>query len=638
MRDPDTFDAFYRDARERLLAQTFALTGDLAASRRAVRDAFVVAWHHWRKLSQHDDPESVVRPRAWRLAQRRHTARVWYRDKDISPEVRATLDALGKLSVQQRRALVLTQLSAVSMPQMAREVGVPLEVAERELQHATDQLALQLGVQTPALRTRFDDVAGSVAGTVRWPRATIVRRAGAARRRTHTGVGVVGAVAALVVSGSLVTNAAGVRPTLDRPDLPDGLAGAPGASATAGPDDAAAGVTEPPPPTLTDATMLTASQLGARYDRTWSVARTDINDEGTGLVLPCQLERYADPRGAAAMVRTFDSEPPRRGGGDAGPTRAVQLTEASSSLTRAKRTFRTTTSWFGDCRDERVQLLATGEPRQVGDQAVQVVLRSYARPQRTYVVGVARTGVYTTTTVLAADVTDDPGVTGRRAAARLLSGAVDRLCSLPDAGACGDGEASIAARPPLPAGVAPAMLSEIDLPPVPGVAESWVGTEPRTPLTNDAASSCDSTSFRGEFDGAAFTNNATRTFVIPEADLSTEFGLTETVGSLPGGRAAALVEEVRRALGRCDDLSTDVTQVARADGRDTSLTAWRIELEVTDNRTVTFLMSVVRDGTSVAQLGLLPDTPDDLGTEAFVALSQRALERLGRLPGPRKAG
>ena len=42
MRDPEKFDVFYQDARERLLAQTFALTGDLAASRRAVRDAFVV--------------------------------------------------------------------------------------------------------------------------------------------------------------------------------------------------------------------------------------------------------------------------------------------------------------------------------------------------------------------------------------------------------------------------------------------------------------------------------------------------------------------------------------------------------------------------------------------------------------------
>ena len=42
MQGPDEFDAFYKDARERLLMQTYALTGDLPAARSAVRDAFLV--------------------------------------------------------------------------------------------------------------------------------------------------------------------------------------------------------------------------------------------------------------------------------------------------------------------------------------------------------------------------------------------------------------------------------------------------------------------------------------------------------------------------------------------------------------------------------------------------------------------
>ena len=138
MRDPDLFDTFYKDARERLLLQTYALTGDLAASRAAVRDSFIVAWHHWRKVSALDDPEESVRPQAWRHAQRRHTARLWHRDKDIDPEVKATLDALAKLTITQRRALLLTQLATVTMPQMAREIGLPLDDAERELADGGD--------------------------------------------------------------------------------------------------------------------------------------------------------------------------------------------------------------------------------------------------------------------------------------------------------------------------------------------------------------------------------------------------------------------------------------------------------------------------------------------------------------------
>ena len=62
MRHPDEFDAFYKDARTRLLLQTYALTGDLPASRAAVRDSFVVTWHHWRKVSRLDDPEAWARP------------------------------------------------------------------------------------------------------------------------------------------------------------------------------------------------------------------------------------------------------------------------------------------------------------------------------------------------------------------------------------------------------------------------------------------------------------------------------------------------------------------------------------------------------------------------------------------------
>ncbi|MGA8846621.1 MAG: hypothetical protein WB471_08420 [Nocardioides sp.] len=627
MRDPEKFDAFYKDARERLLGQTFALTGDLAASRRAVRHAFVVAWHHWRKLSTHTDPESVVRPHAWRLAQRQHTARVWHRDKDISPEVRATLDALGKLSAVQRRTLVLTQLAVVSMPQIAREVGIPLEAAERELQHATTQLALQLDVQTPAIRSHFDDLVASVSDTVGWPRATILRRAGAARRRTHTGVGVAATVAALVVSGSVITNATGARPTLDRP------AAAPGAPSTAAPTDTAAGVTDPPPPTLSESNLLGAAALEERSDRQWSVVSTSTNDDGTGLVLPCQLERYADPRGTAALVRSYRAKKAKK----LPAVEATQFTELSSSTQRAVKAYRRITSWFGDCQLEKTYLISTATPKRVGDESVQIVLRSRGRPKNTFVIAVARTGVYTTTNVLTTPVDDEPGLSGRRASARMLSSAVDRLCSLPDAGACGAQDPVLAVRPPLVAGDAPAMLSELDLPPLGAVKKGWVGTEPRRPVTNDAASACDKTTFQGRYAGKPFTNSATRTFVIPGANLPTEFGLTQTVASLPTKRAAALVERVRSQLSSCDSLNTDVARIARTDSKNTSLTAWSIRVEVTDARTVTFFMAIMRDGTSVSQVGFFPDDPADLGNIEFVALSQRALDRLAELPGPRKS-
>jgi len=618
MRDPELFDEFYRDARERLLVQTYAMTGDLAASRKAVRDAFVVAWHRWRKLSQMDNPEMVVRPQAWRLAQRRHTARVWHRERDTAPDIKATLDALGKLSLSQRKALVLTQLATVSMPQMAREIGAPPEVAARDLQAGADQLALLLDVPSTSMRLVFETIGTSIDGEGQWPRATIIRRAGAARRRTQTTVGALGAVAALLVSGSMVTDATGVRPTLHRNEPPP-----------------------PPPPAeikadvdvvLPESTLLGAEQVAQQYDdRNWEVERTGDNSSGSGLVLPCQLDRYADPRGDATLVRTFTSTTESRQEALA----ITQVTEVSSGSRASERAFRTAATWFAGCAETRVQLYATRTPQGVGDESVQLVLRSWARPVTTYVVGIARTGLYTTTSFVEQRGEDRPDLV---AATALLSGAVNRLCALPDAGRCAPLAPELVDRDPLPVGESPAIISEIDLPPVTSVSEPWVGTAARRAITNDASSACDDAAFNGVFNGVEFTRNATRTFVIPEAAMPQEFGLTETVGALPVKRAKALVDRVRSQLAACSEreLNTEVDRVENRDRVATSITAWRLDIKVTDERSVTYFMAILREGTSLAQLGFLPADDAVMKPGAFVDLAERALTRLSELPPPRE--
>ena len=625
MRQPEEFDAFYKDARDRLLVQTFAMTGDVEASRRAVREAFVVAWHRWRKLSRLERPEDVVRPHAWRLAQRRHTARMWHRERDLDAEVKATLDALGKLSATQRRTLVLTQLAAVSMPQMAREVGVTLERAEQELQSAASALSLARDVTGPELPLLFEQLGAAVAGRGQFPRATIIRRSGAARRRSHTLVGAAAAVAAVVVSGALVTDAAGVRPTLEAADRPEPHA-RPSASPRPTPD-----MDDPVELVLPDTTLLTAPQVEEQYEgRTWSAAGTGDNSQGSGLVLPCQQSRYADPRGAASLVRSFDGEIKR---GRAAAATAVQLTEASAAEPGARRTFRATSRWFGDCREPRVQLLGTRIPGGVGDESVQIVLRSWAEPVTTYVVGIARTGIYTTTTAVSLPGSAMPD---RNAGAALLAGAVSQLCALPDAGACAEEDPGLTSRDPLPAGGQPSMLSEIDLPPLPGVTLPWVGTEPQLPATNAAATSCDRTRFDQPFKGTRLTRAATRTFVVPGAKVPEEFGLTETVAALPVRQAKAFVEEVRADLTSCPDrdLAADVDLVVRRDDAGTALTAWRIDVRVSDERSVTFLMAIMRRGDAVAQLGFVPGPRATISDASFIALAERSMSRLGSLPAP----
>src|SRR5690554_4274762 len=93
--EEQSFDDFYLRTRTDLLVSTFALTGDLSAARVGVREAYTAAWHHWRKIAHLDDPSDWVRPQAWRRAQRRHTARLGRRDKDLAADNRQVLTALA---------------------------------------------------------------------------------------------------------------------------------------------------------------------------------------------------------------------------------------------------------------------------------------------------------------------------------------------------------------------------------------------------------------------------------------------------------------------------------------------------------------------------------------------------------------
>jgi DNA-directed RNA polymerase specialized sigma24 family protein len=612
--NPEEFDAFYKDARARLLLQTFALTGDLAASRSAVRDAFVVAWHHWRKVHRHPEPESWVRPVAWSHAQRRHTARIWHRDKHLEPEAAATLDALGKLSTVQRKALVLTHLSSVTMEAMARELGLPRADAERELQAGSAQFAIHRDVATTQVRALFEPLRDHVNG-VSWPRATIIRRSGAARRRTHTLVGAVVAVAATVASGVLVTDAAGVRPTLA------------GETSTASTSSRADEPAPDPPPEAPEAfsadVLLSASQVAAQMPgRGWSVTSTGDNTEGDGIVMPCQETRFADPKGRATWVRTFE-----RPGGDGGSA-VVQTAELSAGGRDAQRAYDAAVTWFAGCLEPRVQLLTTHEVRGVGDEARLLVLRDWRAPASAYVVGVARTGLITTVTLSRGPVASAPGV---EPAGRLLAEGISALCRQPDAGSCAR-RVRLVGTPPVPVGSVPGMLSEVDLPPVADVTRPWVGTEARKAVDNDAATGCDQTSFAG----GQVSHNLTRTFVIPGGRLPAEFGITQTVGTLRTAKAQAFVAEIRDRMAACPDkdLGSDVVRVAHRAAADRDLSVWHVKTEISDEETVSYLMGVVREGTAVSQIGFVPAPDVALAPGDFIRLVERAGARLPAMPRP----
>lgn len=604
MRNPDDFDAFYKAAQHRLLLQTFALTGDLPAARSAVRDAFVAAWHHWRKVSRLDDPEAWVRPNAWQHAQRRHTARIWHRDKTLDPAQKATLDALAKLTPAQRRTLLLTQLAAVSMEEMAREAGLTDADAEQQLQTATAQFALKRDVPSTSIREHLLDLETRTE-EARFPRPSIIRRAGAARRRAHTGAGVAATVAALVIAGTVVGATDGVAP-----GLRDVRASGPG------PVDAPrleAG--------LHMEDLLTAGQAGVLApSRSFRETRTDDNTGGRGLYTACQSTRYADPDGVGALVRRFSAS-------GKPVVSAIQVVEKSAGTTAARTAYATTVRWYSGCLDERVQLLSAHQVTGAGDEGVLLVLRGWTAPVTTYSIAIARSGTLVTSVVREVAGDARPNL---RSLTTALGAAVTGLCGSEGAGAC-TSQVRSQPIPPPSAAKARGMLQVVDLPPVTGVMRPWVGTDPIRPRVNPAATTCD----EADFTGKAFTWSATRSFLIPQASLPRSFGLSQTIGTFSDSRGARqFIAKLRGRMDSCEDreLSAQLRQLGRSSGPRTEVTAWHLSAEVSENRAVDYYVALIRRDEIVTQVGFIPAPGAELEQGAFVALALRARERLANLP------
>lgn len=598
--DPQAFEAFYQNVRARLLLQTWALTGDLAAAQKGVRDALVITWHHWAKVSRLEDPESWVRPQAWSHAQRRHVARPFHRERNVDPEIRATLQALNKLHLLPRKILLLAHLTTLPLDQLAREVGVPQARVEKELQSATSLFSLERNVPTTQILGLFEPMSHELEQT-RWPRTTIITRAGSNRRRAHTAAGAAVAVAAFVGSGFVAYADGGQHPRLDTLQLHTPRSARPAASYT-----------------LPANRLLSDTQVDAQLKGRWTTELTSDNSTGDGLVLPCQQARFADKDADATLARTFS-----------GPNQLTtgQTIEVSASTARAEAAYTSALQWYGGCTDARVQLMSTQQVAGVGDRANLVVLRDWAAPAHQIVVGVARTGALTTTVASSTTPTTSQNQSVA-AGLELLGQAVAQLCTLPRHGAC-NGTPSATTVPPLATGTHPELLSAVDLPPVAGVDQPWVGTEPAAATSNVAATRCDNTVFHT----AGVHGDLTRSFVIPTATgLAPQFGLTETVGAFASPKAAkTFVAGVRSELVGCPqkDLGSKVDQIEQDATPD--MTVWRVTVSLSDKSSVIYLMAIVRQGSNVAQIGFVPSGTSTITDPDFVALAHRAADRLTQL-------
>lgn len=607
----DSFDSFYRATRRRVLHQAFALTGDLPAAQSAVRDAYVGAWQHWRKVSRLDDPLDWVRPRAWQLAQRRHTARIWHRHRGASEEHQAVLDALSRLPVAQRRVLLLTDLAGLDTAHAARELGVTRDVAEANQRMARVTFATALDVGPAAAQDRLVGLDHSLEEAT-LPRGPIVRRAGRKRRQGHALVGAAAAVVIALGAGAFTyqpsaSNAEDLR--LVKPEVPTVTQ-----DPAAGQDPTA---NAPTGRNLLDRDQIRRLGLAQR----WNVVGTSDNTSGDGINTVCQQSRFADPDGFAATVRSFSATgSPRRS--------AVQTVEVSKTEKQARAAFGTTVGWFAGCRLGRLQLLSSYRVDNIGDEADVLMVKLWKEPVTTLSVAVARTGKVTTTTV---GTTVGAAPPPAQQITQSLADSVAMLCARSGSPDCAK-RPSYRVVPPPPSGEERGILAVADLPPVGRISRPWVGTEPRSARVNPSATTCD----RANFARAGATRTRTRTYLIPETSLPARFGLSETYGVFPSARVAErFLSDLRGMVGRCEkrDLATQVSgaRTERRKARPLDLSSWDLSTKVNNQQKVRFRLGFVRVGRTVAQLTFAPSPADDMTATSFRSLLVRSGDRLREL-------
>jgi len=152
MRDEREFDEFYTGTCRRLVGQLYAMLGDLTEAEDAVQEAYCRAWQRRNKLSGYADPEAWVRTVAyriavssWRKATRRLTA---HRRHGVQNDVPATgpdhvalVEALRRISDEQRHVIVLHHLVGLSVDEISKEAGIPVGTVKSRLARGRRALA-----------------------------------------------------------------------------------------------------------------------------------------------------------------------------------------------------------------------------------------------------------------------------------------------------------------------------------------------------------------------------------------------------------------------------------------------------------------------------------------------------------------
>ena len=597
----EEFDTFYSATRRHLLHLTYALSGDRISAASAAAEAYRHAWQQWSKLRS-GDPVEYVRHESSRLAAFQSGTHPWRRRREEEGDLEL-IQNLQKLSPTARRLFVLQTLGELGLDAAAREVGLTDAAAVQLTQDTLASLESTLSCDLDTLESRMRDL-GRVTDRISLPRPSVIRRQSRRRNRRNTVIAVAAATAAVIAAGLVATESGPldrVDASTSRERLGDGTT----------PDAKTAA------PIADESRLLDADQISRlNPERDWKVAGTDSNLDNQEPYATCAESRFADPDADGAFVRTFDAV-------GSGNESAAEAIEISANNRAADRAHRAMLRWYSDCALPRVQLMGTYTVDRPNVDVKILQLRTWGSPNRTFTVGLSRSGVINSALVHEVDGVTGPDIDQF---AQSIRDSTAMVCGA-TGGDCGQGFDARTALPP-PASDEKPFLGIVDLPPVANVDEAWVGTDSTSAAPNPAATVCDD----AEFTGSNITSARSRVFVIPgEKRLPERFGISESIARFKSNKdASRFVRDVRDKIDACPDsnLSASITQESEVKGEDITGRTWRITFEVDSNTKSFYRLGLVRRGRDVAQVSFSPTPAFDVQRSAFNELAKRSGERL----------
>jgi RNA polymerase sigma-70 factor (ECF subfamily) len=152
--DVPAFQGFVSSVSKTLMGQAYALTGSLEEAQDLTQETLLRAWAHWDRLASLQNPEAWARRVLHHLAISRWRRQslsetVAYRQQVVAmpepdAEIIDVVKAIGKLSRNQKRTLVLHDYVGLTVPEIAKELGVPAGTARSWLHRARRTVAAEL--------------------------------------------------------------------------------------------------------------------------------------------------------------------------------------------------------------------------------------------------------------------------------------------------------------------------------------------------------------------------------------------------------------------------------------------------------------------------------------------------------------